>query len=422
MRLLRLGEKGGFGRSVAILAGGTAAAQLIAFLISPVLTRLYTPEDFGILAVFSGLLTYLTSVSALCYEKAILVEREEEDAFQVLGLSLVTVALMTLLVAGATAVAGQAILRAFDASELGRYLWILPLCVLLAGSNLALSVWATRNKAFPALSTSRVSQGIIRAGLQLGLGFTSLGAAGLVFGDAAGRAGGSTTLIRATLADKRWTLRRQTLKEKARRYKNFPLISTWSTLLHQAGTSLPPLLFAAYYSKEVAGFYNLGQLAVWLPMAMIAGSVSSVFSAKFADSFLHNRSACPGLFDSTAKRLALIGLVPAAIIAIAGPSIFSVVFGPKWTEAGVYIQLIAATQWVQFVSGPLFPVLNILEKQRWAFAADALGFIAIVSAIGGAAFAGWGPRTAVTMFGIGAIVLYGLLFLFARRAVMVDCR
>lgn len=422
MRLLRLGEKGGFGRSVAVLASGTAAAQLIAFVVAPFLTRLYTPEDFGVLAVFSGLLTYLTSVSALCYEKAILIEREDDDAYQVLALALLTVALMSIVVAAIAATFGRALLHLFDTTDLSRHIWVLPACVLLAGSNLVLSVWATRKKAFAALSTSRISQGIIRAGLQLGLGFSGLGAAGLVFGDAAGRAGGSTALVRATLAGKPHTLSRPAIVDKAKRYRNFPLISTWSTLLHQAGTSLPPLLFAAYYSKEVAGFYNLGQMAVWLPMAMIAGAISSVFSAKFAETYLQDRTKCLGLFDSTARRLALIGLAPVAIIIVGGPSIFSLLFGPKWVEAGVFIQLIALTQWVQFVSGPLFPVLNILEKQRWALFADSIGFVAILAAIAGSATSGWDARTAVTLFGVGAIILYGLLFLFARHAVKVVCR
>ncbi|HMS56074.1 MAG TPA: hypothetical protein PKA27_11805, partial [Fimbriimonadaceae bacterium] len=108
--------------------------------------------------------------------------------------------------------------------------------------------------------------------------------------------------------------------------------------------------------------------------------------------------------------------------AIAGPSLFAFVFGSKWTEAGVYIQLIAATQWVQFVSGPLFPVLNIVEKQRLALFADFIGFASIVGAIAGSALAGWSARIAVTMFGLGSILMYGLLFIFARRAVVVACR
>ncbi|HMS55255.1 MAG TPA: oligosaccharide flippase family protein, partial [Fimbriimonadaceae bacterium] len=227
-----LARKGGFGRSVAILATGTAISQLIAVAVAPILTRIYTPEHFGVLAVFSGLLAYVTSVSALCYEKAILVEREDSDAFQVLGLSLMSVILVTVTVTVIVGFGGASLLRLLDSTELLPYLWTLPVCVLLAGANLVLSVWATRKHAFSALSASRVSQGVIRAGLQLGLGFAGFGAAGLVLGDAAGRAGGSTTLIKATLADRSTAWSKEAVVAKAKRFRNFPLISTWSTLLH----------------------------------------------------------------------------------------------------------------------------------------------------------------------------------------------
>ena len=49
--LRRLLPKNAFARGVSVLVGGTAGAQLLTILAAPLLTRLYGPEDFGLVAV-----------------------------------------------------------------------------------------------------------------------------------------------------------------------------------------------------------------------------------------------------------------------------------------------------------------------------------------------------------------------------------
>lgn len=99
VRLERWLPRGSFVRNVAVLAGGTAAGQAIVVLASPVLTRLYTPEDFGVLAVYASLLCVLSTVATLRYELAIPLPKRDEDAAALVVLCLVIVLGMSLLVA-----------------------------------------------------------------------------------------------------------------------------------------------------------------------------------------------------------------------------------------------------------------------------------------------------------------------------------
>ena len=79
---------GGFARNVLTLASGTAVAQLLLALAVPVLARLYTPAEYGVLAVYSSTLTVLVVAASLRYETAIPLPREEFAAASLLALTL----------------------------------------------------------------------------------------------------------------------------------------------------------------------------------------------------------------------------------------------------------------------------------------------------------------------------------------------
>lgn len=410
-----MARDGSFGKNVALLAGGAAVGQLAALAVSPILSRLYSPADFGVLAVFSGLLTYLTALSALTYEKAILAANDDAEGYALLGLAW-RVVIVTSLFIGVVLLAGSGpILSLFRIPEFKPWAWLVPLGMFLAGSNLCLTVWATRRQVFVPLAQSKLAQGVWRAVVQVGAGFTGSGAMGLVAGDTVGRIAGTATVWKNAPAPE--SDRSFDALQLAAKYRNFPLYGVGSVLLHQAGIALPPLALAALYSKEAAGFFNLGLLVAWFPLAMVAQSVGSVFAGRLSASLGDSERNSLSLFDATAKRLAAIGFLPVAFVAVAGPDLFAFVFGERWQESGVYMQSLALTIFVQFVSGPLYPSLNILQRQREVLVADAVGFVMIVGGMVLAKNLGFGPRIAVLAFAVGSMVLYSTLFFLARRAV-----
>ena len=71
---------------MALLAGSTATAQAFIVLLSPVLTRLYGPREFGVFGMFTAGVLLLNTIDSARYEIAIPLPREEEKAEQLLVL------------------------------------------------------------------------------------------------------------------------------------------------------------------------------------------------------------------------------------------------------------------------------------------------------------------------------------------------
>ena len=103
MYLVFLEKNAEFIRSVGVLAGGTAVAQLIPVLITPVLTRLWSPEAFGGLATYIAVVSILGMVSLGRLDMALMLPKKNDDALRIIEFSLlisITFALLLYFVIG----------------------------------------------------------------------------------------------------------------------------------------------------------------------------------------------------------------------------------------------------------------------------------------------------------------------------------
>ncbi len=174
---------GAFARSVLTLASGTAIAQLLLALAMPVLARLYTPADYGALAVYASTLTVLLVVASLRYEVAIPLPEDEAVAGSLLVLALILVGAMTAVVSLVVWLGGDAFVAAVKVPVLRPYRWLIPVGFLGAGTYQALSYWAIRRGAFSRVARTKLSQGIGQVVTQIALGLARAGAPGLLIGD-----------------------------------------------------------------------------------------------------------------------------------------------------------------------------------------------------------------------------------------------
>ena len=76
----KLKPKSEFSRNVLTLMTGTTIAQAIPIAISPILTRIYTPEEFGIFALYMAFISIGAAIVTGKYEMAILLPKRNEYA------------------------------------------------------------------------------------------------------------------------------------------------------------------------------------------------------------------------------------------------------------------------------------------------------------------------------------------------------
>ncbi len=363
--LMRFLPKSRFVRDVALLAGGTALGQGVVVLTSPILTRLYTPEDFGILAVYTSILGIVTVVASLRYELAIPLPEDDETAATLLTLSLAIVLGMSLLTGVGVWLLGDWIAMWSNAPALRSYIWLLPLGLLGAGVYQALNYWTTRAKRFSLLGYTQALQALGQVGVQTFSGVPGLGAFGLLVGFVAGRFLGVGFLLRQVRLP-RGATRPVAWVQVARRYKNFPLYTAWASLVNVVGTQAPPILFARYFSVDTAGFFSLTMRILSLPASLVGQAVGQVFYPIVAER-ANDPEVSRVLVERTATVLLVVSFPVFALVGLLGPELFALVFGEAWAVAGRYAQFLAPWLLLSFVSSPLSMFVLAKEKQRQAF-------------------------------------------------------
>jgi O-antigen/teichoic acid export membrane protein len=404
-----------YARSVTILAGGTALAQLVTVVSAPVLARLFSPDEFGQLGLFLSVMYIGSLVVSLRYEQAVVVPTSTAAAVRLLHLALrivpgvaivVTIALFGL---SATGVAGF--------GHLPTYAAVFALVGLVATGVLqALRFWLIRMQAYRIMSTVQVSQSLGRAAGQIALGFAGLGLVGLLIGDTLGRLVGLLRVIRAAGPGIAAAAREATppMGEVIRGYWRFPILGVPSSLLNAAVVALPVPLLAMSYGLTIAGQFALVQRVLGLPLAVIGASVGDALLARLSEQSRDDPAAMRTNFLRTGLALTLITVPIAVVLAALGPRLFALVFGPAWTDAGRMASLLAPWFLGALIVSPLSRVAIIYQGQGWKLAYDILSMLGVVGSLLGGAAIGLGWPGAILAFALvqaaAYVVYFGILY------------
>ncbi|MFX3660613.1 MAG: lipopolysaccharide biosynthesis protein [Ectobacillus sp.] len=364
-----------FAASVLWVSAGTGIAQLLNILLSPVITRVYKPEDYGILTIYTAVLGILTIVGSLKYELAIAIADDDEKAINILTLSVIILIIYIGLTTLILILFGEVFLNLFDAEILLKFVYLIPLGVLFIGLYNIFSQWAFRKKDYKSYSKTKLSQSISSNVTKIVLGLLNIGPIGLLLGSILGTSAGITTLLLPIIKKDRELLKRinkGSLLWCAKRYIRFPKFLAPSQLLNVAGIQLPIFFITSLYGTQVIGYYGLANGIVSLPMMLIGNSVSDVFFGEAANTGKSNPKKLKVLSLNLFKKLFLLGLLPLIILFLFGPFLFSLVFGDNWYEAGVYARIIAFLAFTRLIFMPISRVFEVFEKQKEALFLDML--------------------------------------------------
>lgn len=402
--------KGRFARSVTVLAGGAALGQAIMVLASPILTRLYGPDDFGVMAVYMSLLGIFSVIASLRYQLAIPLPEEDGEAANLLALSLGIVLLMSLLMGLVVWLLSDQIIRWVNAPALRPYLWLLPVGIGMVGTYQVFNYWAVRKRAFGRIARTKINQGLGSVLTQIGLGILKVGPIGLLSGQIVGQAAGTTTLT--ALAWKQdgkalRAIRASELSRMAIRYKRFPLFSSWSGVLNTLSVQVPTLMLSFFFGSAITGLYALSHRVMGLPVQLVGQATGQVFFPTAVEA--HRKGSMAMTTEAIFKRLVLVGAAPLLLIGLAAPELFAVIFGEEWREAGIYAQWLTPWMFLVFVASPLSMLPSVMEKQRQ----EALFHLLLLSSRVGALFIGGtlnNPRVAIAFFaGVSAMCWFGFM-------------
>lgn len=345
---------------------GTSLAQAIPIAVSPILTRLYTPEEFGFFAVYMAITAILTVLVTGRYELAIMLPKEDDKAINILGLSVFLSFIISLLLLVIVVFLGEEIAELLNSPEIALWLYWVPASTFLAGVYQSLNYWSNRRAHYARLATSRVFQSVSGAGGQLGGGVYGASTGGLIGGQVFGLIISTAVLAKLVNKDDRDLLRRINKKDaliQAKRYKNFPRFLVFAHGLNAASSQIIIVLLTSFFTATVAGLYTLTQRVLGAPISLVANALGDVFRQEASYSYVHH-GECLQIYKSTFKKLLLIASPSFLTFYFIAPDLFAIVFGEKWREAGRYAQILTPMFFLRFVTSPLSSMFMIAEKQK----------------------------------------------------------
>ena len=413
-RLWRRLPGGAFARNVLVIAGGSTLGQLLAVAASPLLTRLYAPEQFGVLGVYMASIALLSGVATLRYELAIPLPKDGATAKRLLQLALGLSLGFALTLALVLLWFGSTLLGWLGWDELIPYTAFLPLGTFLIASYQSLTYWAVRSGQYRIIATTKLWQGVGNVTTQIALGLVGAGALGLLAGDAVGRSAGITRLARGVpglfrLPDAR------ALLDTARRYRKFPIWSTGSTFINRFGLQLPQLFMATAFGPREAGWYLLTQRVLGMPTSLVGQAVAQVFLNRIAEIRREQPQRAPGFYLGIVGRMALMGGLPILVLGVSLGGAFGWLFGKEWSTAGRMVQILApmfAAYWTFF---PTSQILIVFERQELQLVWDVLRLVLLGSAL---AYARWADMDAL---GSTAAISAAMTFAYLVLGVMNYC-
>jgi O-antigen/teichoic acid export membrane protein len=404
--------QGKFLHNLSIIMTGTAIAQLLGLVMMPVVSRLFTPADFGIFGTFYTVVGVWGAVITLGYNQAVVLPKHKEEALNLFVVACLSVALITVLTVVFVVLFPVEVQHLLKAPSRG-FLPLFFVAIVVMGLTYCLEAWCTRTSAFKSLAVSQVVRMVSAVGLWIALGFGHMGALGLVLGLVCGDFLASINLGRACKADLKegsvflaWSK----IKELAREYRDFPLYASPRGLMIALSEGLPVILLGYFYGIGVAGAYAFGVRILQTPMNFISAPLCRVVLQRSSEIHNQDDDLFPFYIKGTVVLMAVI-LVPAMILFIWAPQIFSWIFGAEWREAGIYARWLILWISMIFIKLPAITCATILRQQRnlLLYQCVILFSIATILIMGGLY---WTALATVIAFSVLGFMLHMLLILW----------
>ena len=370
-------KKSSFIRDGITLVSGNVWAQAIAFVSYLVLSRLFSPEDFGLYNIFYSYIEVLIIVSTCKYELAIVLAETDREAAAVGRLALrlntfISLALLTVLLV--LTLLGRT--EAFAATRLATLnpmlALLVPPMVFLCGTSRVYSFTLNRFRRFRSIALSEVVGSTSGVLLKVLFGLPRLASTlwhsvGLPLGTVLGRACANVNLaLQWRRLDLPRDIGRPERRAAAAKFRNFPLFTMPKELINSISFNLPFLWLALYFDKAEVGLFSLALTCTFRPINIFNNAFEKLLYVRVAEKV---RAHQP--IGRDIRRFALIlnaFVLPLFVVAfLFGEQIFGFLFGDRWAGCGYYLRCLLPWVFVALTSTSLTFIANVFSHQRTEF-------------------------------------------------------
>jgi O-antigen/teichoic acid export membrane protein len=369
--------RGEFLKNVATLISGATFVQIIAILIYLILSRIYTPEDFGVFGLYLSIVSITGIISTGKYEMAIMLPKQDKDAMNLLKLiGLISVTFSVFLLFPVIFLNGF-ISKILGNKDISVWLYFIPLSTLFVGLFQGLKVYSNRFKEYRIITAANVGQSLTNSAGKLAIGPVFPGPAGLVVGSILGELAGAAIFLGRFLKRKKGEFRLMEWKRIAslsKEYNLFPRFNMIQSVINNFSGSLPIFIFSSYFTPAITGLFTMGYSIIYRPVNMAASAFYQVLAQRIIEKNNQGVRLYPDIKKFLYGLLKLV-TIPFLLVALFAPAIFRVALGEEWEEAGRYTQIIIPWFFTTCLAMPLSFIPDMFRRQKKAMILDLIKFI-----------------------------------------------
>jgi O-antigen/teichoic acid export membrane protein len=385
-----------------VILTGSVLAQAIPFVVSPVLTRLYTPADFGLLAVYTAVVSMLAVAGTGRYETAVMLPKKLNDSMQVVAIAAFIASLICLLLIIFVAFFNAEITVLLSSPHIASWLYFAPVTILLIGTYQTLNYWLIRQKEFKKSALNKLVQTSFTVAPSVFLGVLQFPGGlliGYIVGWVAGNLVGFKQVLRTGFIPT--SISMAGMRANALRYQDMPKYSALPALLDGASLAIPMILINNFFLGAAAGFFALTRQVILGPISLISSSVSQVLFQHVVEK-KNKELPLLGEVAGIMWRLALVAVVLTLVVIATAPDFFALAFGEKWRPAGEYARILVCAYAIRFVASPLSVVFLALERVKLGSLWQILYFL-----------------TLLPLFLLGQVPIENFLYIYAGLEMVV---
>ena len=369
-------------RNVGKLLSANVFAQAVGLLVYPVLTRLYSPEDFGLFALFSSLASTIALIGTANYQNAIILPKSDKHAIGIFHVGLGCIIATTLFVI-LTIPFGSKIANLFNEPRLTSWYWELPIYVFVLGLWSLITNWYIRKKHFSGTATYQISQSFTNIAGKIGFGYYHPSAGGLI---SASVIGTTLSLLLNILHNWKKSLSHllridsATTVSVAKEYRNFPLYSLPQTLINQISCQMPVWLLLPAFGAVYIGWWNMALMLAVTPLSFISKALYQVFYASMTEK-VHQKTSFRKFYHQFIGGSYLLILPLFTILWFILPSLTEWLLGNEWRITGEYIRWLLPWLSVNLLNSSVGFIPDIFFRQRAVLVFEIVQFILRTSTV-----------------------------------------
>lgn len=360
---------------------GNIWTQLIPVLFSPILTRIFSPSDFGIFAIYVSLVSILAIFATAKYESAIVLTKSTKEAISILSLILLIASIVLIFSVVLIMLNIESLSRIFSFNEASYILYFIPITVFLIACYQALNFYANKCEKYTSISFSMVLATLSSSFFNVIVGFlTSGGATVMIVSNILMRVVSITLLVKSK--SKRLYLQIRSIKwhdilNSAKKYKEFPLYTLPQSFVYQGSTQMPVLFIANLFSTTILGYFNIAYRIITIPISIATNSLGRVYFQQASKMYAGNKQDLYKYTVQISLGLLILSCSVGYILYEYLPSIFAFVFGETWREAGYIAQYLLVYIVLAFAISPVSQLYFVAKRNNFYLKWELFRFLSI---------------------------------------------